>query len=75
MRFAQFLVATVVFGVTFVSAAPPASAPATKQADADATLCQGLVHYTVPAGWKLRGKAADEAEIDDFTLCENAVSR
>ena len=41
---------------SIVIAAPPATEPAAQEA----TLCQGVIHYSVPAGWKLRGKGSDD---------------
>lgn len=34
--------------------------PATEPAPQEATLCQGVIRYTIPAGWKLRAKGADD---------------
>lgn len=51
---------SLVTGALIALASPPTSAPTTAQTGNDATLCHGIVHYTVPAGWKLRGKAADD---------------
>src|SRR3954451_24610758 len=42
------------------SATPPATAPDTEPSGTTATLCGGIVHYTIPTGWKLRAKAADD---------------